>query len=518
MGCLCPGPSEQPTDEFIASNKQKGWDKNTKPELYIEARYVSGKTLGKGGSCRVVEAKDREDGNKYALKIMGSRERMNEELWNKEVKILALLKHPNIIRFKEAHKDNNNYYILSELCEGGELFDRIVDKNNPITEKRASELVRTMLEAIKHCHDKNIVHRDLKPENFVFKTKAQDSEMVLIDFGCAKVVDDEKEYKDLVGTPYYLAPESAAGHKYIRTGRVLKSSDIWSIGVIAYVLMTGRPPFNGHSNTEIFSSIIKKPLKFPAQVKLSEHFIDFCQHMLKKSPKRRMKMEDALKHAWIVGTDVQDTKISDDVLRVLRQFNQQSKLKKAITKTLASHMGKEPQQKIKEHFKRLDKNGDGALDAEELKVLLMDMGYAAAPALKEAKQIIKASDADGSGEIEFDEFAAIWQRKLLSVNQSYIHAVFTVLDEDGNGQITAAELGKVLDCDDMDEIKSIIKEVDDDGDGMLNFEEFQKAMKETGKDSVGGTTGMGKVNSDDIAKAGSGDEPLPNWDDEKQGH
>merc|ERR1719189_1154341 len=160
-----------------------------------------------------------------------------------------------------------------------------------------------MLLAIQHCHAKQIVHRDLKPENFVFKTKAADSDMVLIDFGCAKEVKDSTEYKDLVGTPYYLAPESAAGHKYIRTGTVLKCSDVWSIGVIAYVLMTGRPPFNGHSNTEIFSSIIKKPLKFPASVKLSKPFIEFCQHMLKKSPKRRMKLEDALKHKWVTGSD-----------------------------------------------------------------------------------------------------------------------------------------------------------------------------------------------------------------------
>merc|ERR1711933_310176 len=129
--------------------------------------------------------------------------------------------------------------------------------------------------------------------------------------------------------------------------------------------------------------------------------------MLKKSPKRRMSMEEALKHPWIVGTDVKDTKISDDVLRVLRQFNQQSKLKKAITKTLAQHMGKEPQQKIREHFKRLDKNGDGALDAEELSTLLQDMGYTKAEARKEAKKIIQTSDDDNSGEIEFDEFAQV---------------------------------------------------------------------------------------------------------------
>jgi len=486
-GSSSPGPNASSNEIANAGNPEEVFGKTTNPNGYIKARYTQGRTLGKGGSCRVVEATDQADKTKkYALKIMSLRERMNQDLWQKEKTILkALGEHKNIIKFVEAHQDSTGYYILSELCEGGELFDRIVDKNNPITEKRASELVNTMLTAIKHCHDRNIVHRDLKPENFVFKTKAKDSDMVLIDFGCAKVVEDDKEYKDLVGTPYYLAPESAAGHKYIRTGKILKASDVWSIGVISYVIMTGRPPFNGHSNTEIFSSIIKKPLKFPVQVNLTKDFIDFCQHMLKKSPKRRMTLHKALDHRWVKGEAASDKAISEDVIRVLRQFNQQSKLKKKITKTLADHMGSEPQKKIREHFDRLDKNGDGALDASELALLLKDMGYSPSEAMVEAKKMISSSDNDASGEIEFDEFAQIWQRKLLTVNQSYIHAVFTVLDEDGSGEIEIDELAKVLDMDldkNREELMEIIKEVDSDGNGKLNFQEFQQAMMEKKSD------------------------------------
>jgi len=455
---------------------------NTKKiDNYISQKYITGNTLGSGGSCRVVEATDRKTKQKFALKIMTRRVRMNEDLFEKEKDILMKLDHPNIIKYHEAHIDSKNFYIVSQLCKGGELFDRIVDKTQEITEKRAAELVKTMLEAVQHCHSKNIVHRDLKPENFVFKTKDKDSAMVLIDFGCAKEVKDDQEYTDLVGTPYYLAPESAAGHKYCRTGLVLKSSDVWSIGVIAYVLMTGRPPFNGHSNTEIFSSIIKKPLKFPKEMD-KKLFVEFCQKMLKKSPKRRIKLDDALQHKWVNGKgEDMDKEISPDVIRVLRQFNQQSKLKKAITKTLASHMGKEPQEKIRGHFDRLDKNGDGALDTQELSQLLCDMGTSRAEAEKEAKQIIASSDTDGSGSIEFQEFAVIWQRKLLSVNDAYVHAVFKVLDENGDGSIDADELAKVLELtsdNDKEEIRGLIREVDNDGDGVISFAEFKRAMHE----------------------------------------
>merc|ERR1719233_568190 len=191
----------------------------------------------------------------------------------------------------------------------------------------------------------------------------------------------------------------------------------------------------------------------------------------------------ALAHKWVQGKATSNEKVSDDVIRVLRQFNQQSKLKKAITKTLAANMGKEPEKKIKEHFDRLDKNGDNALDADELSLLLMDMGFSKNQAQLEAAKIIKTTDADGSGEIEFGEFAQIWQRKLLSVNDSYIHAVFSVFDEDGDGKIDSRELAKVLDMhDDGDDEKiiEIIKEVDSDGDGVISWEEFRTAKLEKG--------------------------------------
>jgi len=440
---------------------------------------------------------------------MSKTDKMNPDLWKKEKTILVKLKHPNIIKLIETCEDSQCFYIVTQLCDGGELFDRVVDKKNPITEKRAAQLVKTMLDAIDYCRKQNFVHRDLKPENFVFKTKAQDSEMVLIDFGCAKVVERTQEYTDLVGTPYYLAPESAAGHKYTRTGEVLMSSDIWSIGVIAYVLMTGRPPFNGHSNTEIFANIIKKPLKFPANVKLSKPFIKYVKKMLKKSPKQRIKMAEALKDPWVTGEKASNTNvISSDVIKVLKQFNNQSKLKKAITRTLASHMGKEPMAKIKGHFKTLDADGNGQLDAVELSMLLMDMGISKGAAQKQAADMIKSSDVDNSGTIGFDEFAAIWQRKLLTVNDSYIHAVFTVLDENGDGEIDKDELMKVLNEKDVKTINDYISEVDANGDGKINFQEFATAMKETevGKDGGLGKDGPGvDVKADDIPDVGDVD-------------
>jgi len=471
-----------PATETVQNIRFWGTGNNRKKDCgcnsYIKKTYTQGKTLGIGGSCRVVECVKKETGKKFALKIMSRRNEHNAEQFAKEKNILQMLNHPNIMTFHEAHVDNQNFYIVSVLYEGGELFDRIADR---LTETRVSKLVRTMLLTIQYCHSRNIVHRDLKPENFVFKTKAENSGIVLIDFGCAKQVVDDEKYEDLVGTPLYLAPESAVGYTYIRTGRVLKSSDIWSIGVTAYVMLTGRPPFNGQSNTEIYKNIIEKRLTFPPEAKLSRDFVEFCQLMLNKSPKRRLKLEAALEHRWVRGINTSNEKVSAEVIRVLQQFKQQSKLKKIIAKTQAVNMASHSL--VKEQFDRLDKNCDGALDLNELSLLLMDAGYSKKQAYLEAAKMIQSADFNGSGEIEFNEFAQIWQRRLLSENDAYIHAVFSVLDEDNNGIIDARELGKVLkltgDGDDK-KIAQIIDEVDQDGDGVISWEEFRAAMLESG--------------------------------------
>jgi len=183
----------------------------------------------------------------------------------------------------------------------------------------------------------------------------------------------------------------------------------------------------------------------------------------------------------VLGEKSTDEAISKDVIKVLRQFNKQSQLKKAITKILAENMSEKPSKKIEEHFKNLDKDGNGKLDNEELCLLLMDIGMTKTKAKEEATAMIKQCDSDRSGYIEMNEFLTIWQRKMLSINETYIHTVFSVLDTNGDGHIDAQELAKVLDMqNDGDDLKinEIIKEVDTDKDGKINFEEFRAAMLE----------------------------------------
>eukprot|EP01083_Nonionella_stella_P039169 106541_1 len=526
--CLNGSPDENPNP--AEEEKTDGVEKIKN----VASVYKFGRTLGSGASCRVVEATNKNnDKEKCAIKIMDKDRLVTGKLYTREVQILQKLT-PNvsqpqrgILPFMGYGEDDDAYYIVTRLMFGGELFDRIVSKDDEykITEKIAVKLVLNMLEAVKFCHDNNVVHRDLKPENFVFASTSVDSDIVLIDYGCARIVDDAEEIKDVVGTAYYLAPELAVaaldGYRkkgkrispdipppQPRTGKILRAADVWGMGVIAYVMMTGRAPFRGRDNQAIFESSVLKPVTFPEKdaryrnkLQLSDHFKDFIQRTLIKDPSKRISIDEAIRHPWVQGVDASDYRLNRDVIECLRQFTYQSRLKKEITRVLAANMTQEPSKQVRKHFERLDADGDGFLDLDELTLLLLDMGYPKHNAKDEAGKIIQEADKNGDGVVDFEEFKQVWYRNVLTTNDQYIHRVFDVFDDNGDGAIDAAELKLVLFSEDnkenedeesplkeeenkstlnqlQDKIRNMISEVDENGDGKIDFEEFKKAMKE----------------------------------------
>jgi len=278
---------------------------------------------------------------------------------------------------------------------------------------------------------------------------------------------------------------------------VLKSADVWSVGVISYVMLTGRPPFGGKSNREIFQRIVNDSLVFPDDIKLSDSFKDFVKLSLVKDPSKRITLEAALQHPWVSGKEAPESELQKEVIRYLRQFNYQSKLKKGITRCLAANMSKEPEQEVKRHFNRLDQDGDGFLELNELEHFLLDMGYAPSIAKDEAQKIMASADMNNDGTIDFNEFKAIWQRKLLTQHEEYIHRVFAVFDDNGDGFIDASELQGVL-GEDFKVIVEMINEVDDNHDNKISFDEFEKAMKEDVGKLEDGLTG-GRIREKDLA-------------------
>merc|ERR1712060_873808 len=252
--------------------------------------------LAHGTSSDVAHVIRKGDKQEYAMKIMKKDDGWNPLLFKQECDLFKMLDHPNILGYQDSYIDQKNFYICTELCKGGELFDKKAQK---FSEFEAAEYVRTIISAIKHCHEKNIVHRDLRPENILFRSEAQ-NEIVIIDFGDAKLIEEDKIYNEFVGTAFYVAPECIRD----RTGAELKKSDMWAIGVITYVLLTGRPPFNGHgknANEEILRKIIKVKFSFPQSTRLSNSAKGVINLMIEKETATRLSAEDALKHDWLKG-------------------------------------------------------------------------------------------------------------------------------------------------------------------------------------------------------------------------
>ncbi|ETO29397.1 hypothetical protein RFI_07720 [Reticulomyxa filosa] len=285
----------------------------------IALQYKTIKILGEGASCEVKECQT--VGGDTLTAVF----QKNKEKPNSDIKCLFVGNS-----FIDCYMDSNHFYIATVLCTGGELFDRIV-KSKKFTERIASGLIKQMLFAIEYCHMSDIVHRDLKPENFVFENGNTDNGLKLIDFGCAQQVVANKTYNNIVGTPYYLAPEYLK--KQPRNGNMLKASDMWAIGVISFILVTGRPPFNGKNNNHIFTNIAKQSVKFPPRIAehLSNELKNFILSLLSKNPKKRPTAEQALNHPWVSGqADIPDIELGKQVVGFLSQFKNESKLKKAL--------------------------------------------------------------------------------------------------------------------------------------------------------------------------------------------
>lgn len=222
---------------------------NAPKERWTTAQFSIIKTLGEGASCRVLQVKDKRTGSQYALKVLNKSGDNHRTMWEVERAILSEIKSRNIVELVNGWEERDGYYLATVLCTGGELFDRV--RQGHFSERVASRLAHEALQALVHCHSRGVVHRDLKPENFVFENPSEDSPMKLIDFGCARKAADADVISDVAGSAYYCAPEVLQS-QFVRTCTVWKASDLWSLGVIIFLLVCGYPPFNGDSQETIF--------------------------------------------------------------------------------------------------------------------------------------------------------------------------------------------------------------------------------------------------------------------------
>jgi len=252
-----------------------------------------------------------------------------------EINILKDLDHPNILKMYEFFEDEKRYYIVTDICKGGELFDEILARGK-FSERDASLLMKQVLSCINYCHKNHIVHRDLKPENILLEQNKEFDQIKIIDFGTSLIVEENQKLDEKLGTPYYIAPEVLAKNYGSKC-------DIWSCGVITYIVLSGIPPFNGASDQEIMKKVKVGKFSFsdPIWNNISDFAKDFISSLLTKDQNKRPTAAEALNHPWIqqaLEHAVQN--VSSDVaisaLTNLSNFNARSKLKQATYAFIAS--------------------------------------------------------------------------------------------------------------------------------------------------------------------------------------
>jgi len=362
-------PSSQITANKALSNGQHS-DSNTKllyvPQIEnIKLVFRYRKQLGKGGTCRVMMVESRKNkAEKFALKELSKHDKYNEELFAKEIQLLRLLAdNVHVVDYYAAYQTKSYYYLALHFCQGGTFLDRILEMKM-FSEKIAIKYIYTILSTIDYMHDRNIVHRDIKLNNMVFDKPGDDAILKIIDFGDSDIVEDHKSYKELVGTLYYLSPEC----KRTRKGWEVKKSDMWSFGVVCYILLCGKLPFSGTTQNETIKMIQVGAFEWPEEVELSESAKSFIQGLLCKDTAKRMSAKQALSHEFIVDYEVKanDKNILDRIKQFLRDFNYNNKLHQILVNACLEEIDDTEKNVIMEAFHHIDLEKKGNIDESDI--------------------------------------------------------------------------------------------------------------------------------------------------------
>jgi len=448
------------------------------PGKLTEFYDIDKKKLGEGSYGTVSKCKNKGSGAVRAVKSIAKKEMKNIERFKQEIEIMKIMDHPNIIKLFESFEDHRNIYLILELATGGELFDRIIDAGH-FTEVQAAIVMQHMFRAIFYMHESHICHRDIKPENFLFTTKdpIEKSLIKVIDFGLACKFESNQVLTTKAGTPYYVAPQVLAG-KYDQ------ASDLWSLGVVMYVLLCGYPPFYGDTDADVLAKVRLGNFSFNAAdwKSISEDAKGLIRHLLKMNPRDRYTGEQALNHVWVrnKAPKAQGVALQSSLVDNLRGFRSQNKLKKAALHVIASQLGESQIKALRDTFIALDGNGDGLLTAAEMKEGLMTCGLKDIP--PDLQQIMDSIDSDGSGVIDYTEFLAASLDKKVYMAEDVCWQAFRIFDRNGDGKIDKDEIAAMLHDDGVKncaarDMAEIMAEIDKNGDGQIDFEEFMAMMK-----------------------------------------
>ncbi|XP_037450332.1 calcium-dependent protein kinase 26-like [Triticum dicoccoides] len=461
--------------------------------------YDVGRKLGQGQFGTTYLCTEISTGVDFACKSIAKRKLLTPEDVEdvrREIQIMHhLAGHDSVVTIKGAYEDAQFVHIVMELCEGGELFDRIVQRGY-FSERRAAEIARVIVGVVEACHSLGVMHRDLKPENFLLKDKEGNGgdsnnngsgnnvnvnepagdkvNLKAIDFGLSVFFKPGQIFTDVVGSPYYVAPEVLCKHYG-------PEADVWTAGVIVYILLSGVPPFWAETQQGIFDAVLKGAIDFDSDPwpNISDGAKDLIRKMLKSPPAERFTAHQVLCHPWIIENgEAPDAPLDPAVLSRLKQFSAMNRLKKMALRVIARGLSEEELAGLKEMFKTMDTDGSGAITFEELREGLRRYGSTELRD-SEVRDLMEAADVDRSGTIDYDEFIAATVHMNKLDREEHLMAAFSYFDKDGSGYITVDELEVACREHNMADvgIDDIIREVDQDNDGRIDYGEFVAMMK-----------------------------------------
>jgi calcium-dependent protein kinase len=462
----------------------------------------TGPVLGSGISGLVRLVTHKATGVKYAVKCLDlglvdtdeGLARLREEIF-----IMCQLDHPNIVRLEEVYESHSEIYLVQELCLGGELFDRLDEQPDyHYTEAECARLVKQMLCAVRYLHSKGIIHRDLKLENFLFSSTATDSELKMIDFGLSKHFRYGEVQHEAVGTPYTVAPE-------VISGSYDERCDIWAIGVIAFLLLSGEPPFGGCGGPEplmtVRANILAGSYAFePADVwdLVSQGARTFIKSLLVTDPQYRPTARSAQKLPWLTewadrARSEGDNVLNPNVVKALVNFKEFSDMRKLLCEVLSFTLLPEQIKDLRKEFEKMDTDGSGEISLSALKeVLVTNAGAGSLGALteEEVEDIFNAMRVKKTEtRIHWHEFIAAGLSQC-KVDDRNLRLAFDRLDNDHKGYVTLDDIMDLLGNDALHS-EDIMREMFRDSMKAVNcsqaritYEDFLLLMKGQTREAV----------------------------------
>ena len=435
MGALCNTATKtQITGKSEPTNKTREQKDSNNTELVINQnmlvklnntkgppidKYTHQCKLGEGTFGTVEKVIHNESKMIRAMKKISKRRQKNSEaeILN-EIEILKKLDHPNIVRIFEIYSSTDNYYLITEFCKEGELYDQI--KNfGFFQENEAAYIIYQLLSAILVCHSHNIIHRDLKPENILIDNiNNRFLDIKVIDFGTAKIFEHNKTQSKKIGSSYYMAPE-------VLLQNYNEKCDLWSVGVILYILLSGRVPFGGTDDDEIFTKIKKGEYNLVSKPfdNISTDAKDLIKKLLDKDTNKRPSADKALKHNWFNKCKTKENLFSTakrnvkEMMTKLTTYSSEFKLQQAAIAFIVHNMAHTDEiREIFSIFQLIDESGDGRITKEELIKGLTIHNPSLQNIKDEVDKIFTNLDTDQNGFIEFEEFARVLidKKKLLT--------------------------------------------------------------------------------------------------------